>query len=431
MGGRQRISSKRVTGQLLQWKGKYGWIRPTEPVKHPKASMHGGKVYIGIEDIEGPELNNNCMVNFMVYADETGLGAMQCRRAKGGEKPAKGAGGKGGVIKTNLKQSSRPPLPMNTPQKGQGKRASKGVGKGAVKGAGKAGKRARADSEEAEDQGPPPPDKAARTRLIPLRIVGKLVRWRGSIGWIRPVEKLDLEEFAAGAPKHRRGIYLHEVDVKDGHEMFQGAQVSFFLYSDDDGLGAEQCMLTKDQPAPEEREEKLLAKPKAKFNEKGRGKGEARVSEKGKGKGKGEARGKEKGGGKGVKKTSMVEKERLRRRGRRGRKNRDKEDGEEGEEKGEKGKKREGGPDLPRERVSDMPVMGEVVESKGKWAWLRCAEDVDHELAPKHDNKIYIHSKDVLDGTELSVGQTFEFHVYADSSGLGAEEAITTKVTAT
>uniref|UniRef100_A0A7S4RST7 CSD domain-containing protein n=1 Tax=Alexandrium monilatum TaxID=311494 RepID=A0A7S4RST7_9DINO len=131
----------------------------------------------------------------------------------------------------------------------------------------------------------------------------------------------------------------------------------------------------------------------------------------------------EKGKGKGGKgdaptsKLTMVEKMRLKRRRRR------KGDGEKPD--GEK-EKREGGPDLPRERVTEVPVTGEVVEWKGKYGWLKPHEEVKHDLAENHGGKLYVHEKDVLDGAPLSAGQTVEFHIYADKTGLGAEEAIAT-----
>merc|ERR1719401_291266 len=120
--------------------------------------------------------------------------------------------------------------------------------------------------------------------------------------------------------------------------MFTGAQVSFFVYTDGNGLGAEHAMLTKDQP-PEE--------PRARADAKG--------------KGGGKARGKDSAG----QRMTMVKTTELKRK--RGGKKSKGEDGEEGE-------KPEGGPDLPRERVTDIPVNGEVLEWKGKYGWLTTSE---------------------------------------------------------
>mmetsp|Transcript_70194 Transcript_70194/g.159346 ORF Transcript_70194/g.159346 Transcript_70194/m.159346 type:complete len:122 (-) Transcript_70194:187-552(-) len=103
--------------------------------------------------------------------------------------------------------------------------------------------------------------------------------------------------------------------------------------------------------------------------------------------------------------------------------------GGEGGEKGEKAAKGEKAEkvekkDLPRERVTVMPVSGEVVEWKGKFGWLSSSETIEHEKAGKSGGKIFIHEKDIIAGENLKKGQPVEFHVYADARGLGAEEVI-------
>lgn len=80
--------------------------------------------------------------------------------------------------------------------------------------------------------------------------------------------------------------------------------------------------------------------------------------------------------------------------------------------------------DLPRTRVTDVSVSGEVVEWKGKFGWVKATTDIEHEHAAKRDGKLYVNAKDLIGGEELTVGQAVEFHVYEDSSGLGAEECI-------
>lgn len=80
------------------------------------------------------------------------------------------------------------------------------------------------------------------------------------------------------------------------------------------------------------------------------------------------------------------------------------------------------GPHLPRQRVSQAPVFGEAIEWKGKFGWIRPSEPVDHPMRAKHGGKIYISQIDLIGTRELAVGQLCYFHVYSDSSGLGAEE---------
>lgn len=394
MAERERVTKRRITGQLIQWKGKYGWIRPSEKIQHADASKRGGKVYLAMEDIDGPEIQVKSMVSFFVYADETGLGAMHCKCAVGAMQPKGDLGVKAGH-KNIMKQRSGNSVAAKGSARGAAitgrtvsreavGKASKGKGPGNVKARGKG---AEVKEEVDERPPPPPPDQGARERILAKRVTGKLIRWRGQMGWIKPTEKIDHPE----AERHKKGIYLHEVDVKPGHQLHQGAQVTFFVYSDEDGLGAEQCMLSKD-PMPAAAE-KLGLKAKLQTGVKALGKGNGAVAS--------------------SQKTSMVQKMRLKRRRR---------------SKLVKGsvEKIKGGPDLPRERVTTIPVTGEVIEWKGKFGWLSCSEEIKHEKTSKHEGKIYLHEKDILAGAPLSAGQPVEFHIYADSSGLGAEEVIAT-----
>merc|ERR1712060_369178 len=82
-------------------------------------------------------------------------------------------------------------------------------------------------------------------------------------------------------------------------------------------------------------------------------------------------------------------------------------------------KSKEGGPDLPRERISTEAITGEVVEWKGKHGWIQPDEAIDHPMASNHHSHIYCHQKDVLEEVPLEAGHQVYFHVYADSTGLG------------
>lgn len=76
---RTKVSEDRVTGTVLEWKGSFGWIKLTEPVEHPAASKHEGKVYIHKQDIVGPTaLAPGATVHFVLFSDTAGLGAEQC-----------------------------------------------------------------------------------------------------------------------------------------------------------------------------------------------------------------------------------------------------------------------------------------------------------------------------------------------------------------
>ena len=77
----------------------------------------------------------------------------------------------------------------------------------------------------------------ARTRISPEPLTGKVVSWKGQVGWIEP-------EHAVNHPKayaHKGQLYVHSKDVLNGEALSSGTQVHFHLYEDRAGLGAEQC----------------------------------------------------------------------------------------------------------------------------------------------------------------------------------------------
>jgi len=90
----------------------------------------------------------------------------------------------------------------------------------------------KAGEEAAEDKGP-------RVRLDGGRITGLLYELRTSFGWVQPFTKIQHEH----AKKHRGMIYLALKDVvaDDQVKVKEGKIVDFFVYADNDGLGAEEC----------------------------------------------------------------------------------------------------------------------------------------------------------------------------------------------
>ncbi|CAL1153059.1 unnamed protein product [Cladocopium goreaui] len=74
---RARVSSEPVTGEVLEWKGKYGWIKPTVPVEHPMADRHKGHIYVSINDLQGglEALTVGSLCQFHLFEDASGLGA--------------------------------------------------------------------------------------------------------------------------------------------------------------------------------------------------------------------------------------------------------------------------------------------------------------------------------------------------------------------
>eukprot|EP00416_Gambierdiscus_australes_P021862 CAMPEP_0171058052 /NCGR_PEP_ID=MMETSP0766_2-20121228/2227_1 /TAXON_ID=439317 /ORGANISM="Gambierdiscus australes, Strain CAWD 149" /LENGTH=472 /DNA_ID=CAMNT_0011513267 /DNA_START=119 /DNA_END=1534 /DNA_ORIENTATION=+ len=76
---RRRIGGRRE-GKVLRWKRTFGWIELLEPIKHKSASKHNGEVFCHQVDVLGgktPRLGDT--VDFLPYADRTGLGAEKCR----------------------------------------------------------------------------------------------------------------------------------------------------------------------------------------------------------------------------------------------------------------------------------------------------------------------------------------------------------------
>lgn len=86
--------------------------------------------------------------------------------------------------------------------------------------------------EAAEDKGP-------RVRLDGGRVTGLLYELRANFGWVQPFTKIQHEH----AKKHRGMIYLALKDVvaDDNMKVKEGKIVDFFVYADNDGLGAEEC----------------------------------------------------------------------------------------------------------------------------------------------------------------------------------------------
>jgi len=89
------------------------------------------------------------------------------------------------------------------------------------------------------------------------------------------------------------------------------------------------------------------------------------------------------------------------------------------------GEKGPSGPNLERERLTTGPITGTVISFRGSFGWIQPDEPFEHEKAnSKHKGKIYAHKQDVAAGT-LAKDEQVQFEVFADSSGLGAEDVVT------
>merc|ERR1719329_908077 len=69
----------------------------------------------------------------------------------------------------------------------------------------------------------------------------------GHYGWIMALQDIDHPD----ADRHGGRIYLHTKDLRPGSTLKQGDEVTFFLYVDENGLGAEDCFATNDPHPPQ------------------------------------------------------------------------------------------------------------------------------------------------------------------------------------
>jgi len=270
---RTRLSAEKFTGTVAAWKGKYGWITPSEEIEHEKAKLHNGSLFVGMNDIEaGQELSVGATVEFHICEDDSGLGAEEvvqistappgaaaaaakgCGKtsgksfgasaAKGGKDngkngAAKGAswgkdasswnswGGKGGAAATPYGGKGwTSPATGKVANGGKfgGGKADGGKDKGKGKGKGKDGKS--------------PGHLLPRSRISAEKFTGTVVDWKGKYGWIQPAEEIQHEK----AGKHQGRLFVGRDDLEGVEALDAGATVEFHLWEDASGLGAEEVV---------------------------------------------------------------------------------------------------------------------------------------------------------------------------------------------
>jgi len=278
---------------------------------------------------------------------------------------------------------------------------------GAAKGKGKSfGKGKGAAAEGGKGQGHTLP----RTRLSAEKFTGTVAAWKGKYGWIKPGEEIEHEK----ASSHNGSLFCSKDDLIGVEALEEGATVEFHIWEDDSGLGAEEIVQT------------------------GRGKG-GKAGKAGKGAapawgGGAAAKGwaaPAKGGAKGWGVSPPIAKPVISSFSSKGYdkgydkgygKGYDKGYGKAGDKGKGKGKNAGKGHLLPRTRVSAEKFTGTVSAWKGKYGWITPAEEISHEKAGNHKGGVFVSKDDLIDAEELAVGATVEFHIWEDSSGLGAEE---------
>lgn len=188
-GSRRPAVRGRTTGSIVEWKGKFGWIQPDAQIDHPEARMKGGRIYLGQQDVSEVISGVGAHVSFYVYADGTGLGAMECVPS---DSPAASAPAK--------KRPKATPKPK-----------------------------------------PKPKAKPGRQRLNEKPLSGKVKSWNGRFGFVTPADPVEHPLFTGS-------LFLHADDIA-ADAVAIGNAVTFFLYADPQGLGAEECALADDNAA--------------------------------------------------------------------------------------------------------------------------------------------------------------------------------------
>mmetsp|Transcript_141347 Transcript_141347/g.451452 ORF Transcript_141347/g.451452 Transcript_141347/m.451452 type:complete len:325 (+) Transcript_141347:125-1099(+) len=260
---RVRISAEKFSGEVSAWKGKYGFITPSEQIEHEKASLHNGSLFFSKDDFEGSgDIEVGASVQFHICEDDSGLGAEEVVQVGPAPKGAgKGKGGKDngkGFGKAATKGSSWAAPAMGAswgatqyaaPAKGsswsQTQYASpkgvkgwsdtgsdKGKGKGWFdKGMGKGGK-------DGKDGNKGKGHMLPRTRISAEKFTGTVNAWKGKYGWIQPAEEIGHEK----AAKHKGGLFVSKDDLVGAEALTEGSTVEFHIWEDASGLGAEEVV---------------------------------------------------------------------------------------------------------------------------------------------------------------------------------------------
>lgn len=302
---RTRVTCGRVSGKVASWQGEEGWIRPDAKIDHGLSSKNSGLVVVRRKDVSaGQALKPGEAVDFLVYSEvaEGGrLGAEFCRLVPGKSQPSPDGQGQAGkpqppqpksspvkplvkpaqkVLQLHLKKPEvptlkkpEPPTLMKPVPKKGGKPKGATLGKSGkppiqnVTTTGKDGKKsgaattpgkgppataAKGYSANAMTAAPPSADgfkaksKLPRQQIGTAEQSGQLHEWWGKYGWIIPDKPVN----HPGASKRQGKVYVHLSDMEDDSmTVIPGCRVSFLLYVDNSGLGAQNCRIVDNLPA--------------------------------------------------------------------------------------------------------------------------------------------------------------------------------------
>jgi len=275
-----------------------------------------------------------------------------------------------------------------------------------------------------------------KTRLSVEKFTGTVVTWKGKFGWIKPGEEIDHPKGSL----HNGNLFCGAGDIVGAQALDQGATVEFHINEDSSGLGAEEIVVVG-APAGGAKGRPALTPPKGAkggaavkggFAAKGGcaapwgGKAGFGAAAGGAAFGKGAAKGfVAKGTGKPAAVITPFGKPAFGAAAGKGGKPAFGAAAVAGKGKGKgKDKGKVAGHLLPRERLSVEKFTGTVTAWKGKYGWITPSEEVEHEKASKHGGKLFVGKEDLIDVTELTPESVVEFHIWEDSSGLGADEVV-------
>lgn len=73
---RKPVLTEPITGEVLEWKDSFGWIKPDVTIDHKDAGRREGKIFVGKSDVpETLTMAAGIKISFTVYEDMMGLGA--------------------------------------------------------------------------------------------------------------------------------------------------------------------------------------------------------------------------------------------------------------------------------------------------------------------------------------------------------------------
>jgi len=255
---RSLVQTKRVRGSVLEWRGSYGFVKPEGKVHHPEASK--GRIYLHRSDLREPneEPTVGAQVDFQVYADPKGLGAMDCRvlaEADQEEEPLPAGWtevwseehSEWYYWHSATKESSwtRPgreeeeaeeELPDGWEKAFDAERGLPYFWHRPTKTA--SWERPGTEEEVSKNQPaePQPAEEASMDDevLAKQRLTGRIVKWTGISGWLKPQAGADHLLLKTDQDK----VYLSWRDLQPGLAPEVGMLVDFALAVDDSGLRA-------------------------------------------------------------------------------------------------------------------------------------------------------------------------------------------------